>query len=415
LRTRVSKMTTRVLRRMHYEYYQNGSYVGSENVDNGYADHGEVRSITDVPHPGFRKRISAGESISSPCSRLISSLSETPSSVNYLRRDAISSYLRVIQNGLFSAYCSEGPSTSSLMPWASADLPTRVDSAIVSAYAKMNSPVFQGQVFAAEALKTLAMLRHPLASLQKLTASVLTKQKSLVRQGLSVSKASANAWLEYRYGWKPLMLDVKDFSSALGTERFPNKVLRSSSASNSSFRKDWNGRVYDGSYSRVLADLHVEYDSRVKAGVRYRIHDPDAASFENLAFGLSLNHLPSTLWELVPYSFVVDWFVNVGDWLNAIIPNPNIHILSNYSSTLISESRSLRYTGVEFRNGYDNTWSSTGTSGNLSRSLLSYSRTVDIKVPSLPTFNPNLTLVRSVDSAALVINKCLSDLRRLRI
>jgi hypothetical protein len=46
----------------------------------------------------------------------------------------------------------------------------------------------------------------------------------------------------------------------------------------------------------------------------YRISNPNAF----LAQRLGLTNLPSVLWELVPWSFVVDWWVNVGGFIASL-------------------------------------------------------------------------------------------------
>lgn len=50
---------------------------------------------------------------------------------------------------------------------------------------------------------------------------------------------------------------------------------------------------------------------------------------ELLARGLDPFRLPALAWELIPLSFVVDRFVNIGNWLTSHRYNPNTNYLGN--------------------------------------------------------------------------------------
>lgn len=65
------------------------------------------------------------------------------------------------------------------------------------------------------------------------------------------------------------------------------------------------------------------------------------------ALGFSTKGLLTLPWELVPYSFVVDWFLNVSDVLNALAPVPGWKLLG---SCLVT--RRVRHV----------TWTASGTS-----------------------------------------------------
>jgi len=47
-------------------------------------------------------------------------------------------------------------------------------------------------------------------------------------------------------------------------------------------------------------------------------------------YGLSLRDIPGSGWELIPFSFVVDFFFNVGNFIEAIVPNGNISALASW-------------------------------------------------------------------------------------
>lgn len=48
--------------------------------------------------------------------------------------------------------------------------------------------------------------------------------------------------------------------------------------------------------------------------------------------GMTGKDLVTLPWELVPYSFVVDWFFNVGDVLGALVPAPHLQNLCSWCS-----------------------------------------------------------------------------------
>jgi len=121
----------------------------------------------------------------------------------------------------------------------------------------------------------------------------------------SPSKAIAGAWLSYKYGWLPLYSDVHalmEFSTRrfdlrefkARASRTDNKIDRALLASPSVWKVE------------TILDRHTALII-VKAKVR------DSNAFD-LSRVTSMNPL-SIAWELVPFSFVVDWFVDVGGYL----------------------------------------------------------------------------------------------------
>jgi hypothetical protein len=122
-------------------------------------------------------------------------------------------------------------------------------------------------------------------------------------RGVSRKKQFSNNFLEFHFGWEPAIKDIgnsidilnSDFGSKAVKGRGSNRdVLTFQSGSGSSF------------FRQVII-----FDSHVTIGARVRISNPNLALASQMGF---INPL-SVAWELVPFSFVVDWFVNVGNVL----------------------------------------------------------------------------------------------------
>lgn len=143
------------------------------------------------------------------------------------------------------------------------------------------------------------------------------------RLGISYNDSSGpkgsnwvNAWLQSQYGWKPLISDVYGAVAALSKR--PRSDFRVSSTA---YRSDSESYSYDNGildWSSHLADYGYRCEAVRHRGVFVRI---DAIPDNDLTMSLSSLGVTNPLeigWELVPYSFVVDWFLPVGEWLSSM-------------------------------------------------------------------------------------------------
>jgi len=131
--------------------------------------------------------------------------------------------------------------------------------------------------------------------------------------------AASNTWLAYSYGLKPLVNDVASAVTILEKGlRDPSRpvVVRASST------KSVSGLV---SSSGVYHD-RIEGSVRVSGKIEFWISNPVLYTLEQVGF---VNPL-SVAWELVPFSFVVDWFVPIGDFLTNVMPPQGVSFVGGY-------------------------------------------------------------------------------------
>lgn len=203
----------------------------------------------------------------------------------------------------------------------------------------------QSLVTIGEAKKTMGMLTD--------TANVIYRAMRSVRKGqfkkaatilglksipkkTSRRKQLADNWLAYRYGWLPLYLDMYGHATAIydslhkpiffrvsgrGSEEFTPTTLFppfsninrvNSVACNTVFKSQGAKYTYD-----VPHEVHRRYVADTKyvhVGCIFEIEDATAFTAANFGIDNPLN----VAWELVPLSFVVDWFLNIGDWLGQL-------------------------------------------------------------------------------------------------
>jgi hypothetical protein len=163
--------------------------------------------------------------------------------------------------------------------------------------------------------------------------------------GRNAHDAVHNAWLEYSYGWAPFMNDVKDSMHTLMDlsdrpaameTRVKARTFDHSKASllnQPIFATDLPYGV------RVDADIIYEFERDYRAIWRFRPNPADIPG----RFGL-INPL-EVAWELVPFSFVADWFLPIGAYLSALdVPMRFQHVGGSYGSRRlgISEHKNVK-------------------------------------------------------------------------
>lgn len=123
-----------------------------------------------------------------------------------------------------------------------------------------------------------------------------------VKSRWSRPRDASALWLEYNYGWKPLVQDIHS-SILLLESPFPLGERVYASA-----RVDYS-HTLDATYEAQQGN----FTFRCRHQADFYVSNPNLFR----ATQLGLTNPAAILWELVPFSFVVDWFLPVGNFLNS--------------------------------------------------------------------------------------------------
>jgi len=150
------------------------------------------------------------------------------------------------------------------------------------------------------------------AAVLALGATPIGKHRSKRKPPLYAEASSL--WLEMQYGWKPLLSDVYD--------SFNRFVI------NTKNERQWTARavVRHKTEAPLIWDTSNPYISRGTSGRYLELYKLSATHVEVLstARSLGLDDPLSIAWEVLPWSFVVDWFIPIGNYFNEIHQLPNI-------------------------------------------------------------------------------------------
>jgi len=176
------------------------------------------------------------------------------------------------------------------------------------------------------------------------------------------ARAAAGTWLEYAFGWMPLFHDIGDAVNALSrpqlvTQNVTSGIvhLRGPEASQAEYLSQGAPIQFRGN-----TRTRNEYYARVKGVVGF---STSASGRRAMDFGLTANHFLPTIWEVLPWSWLVDYFTNVGDIVNAVSFNrASVRWVSNsawYEGTreifMRGESTNVNYSLLS-SGPYKNTW-----------------------------------------------------------
>lgn len=168
---------------------------------------------------------------------------------------------------------------------------------------------------AAEAKETIESIGSVAIRVYKAAAAVRRGRYEVALRHLGVSlrdqrdlfKTPSNFWLAYQFGVSPLVSLVKELNDAR-IEGFVPQPRRANARKSTV----WNTTAYTYSgYFTYKVDIVDSYEVRV--GAKFSFGDPSASFANDYGFDNPL----TALWQIVPFSFLVDYFLPVGDWLDA--------------------------------------------------------------------------------------------------
>jgi hypothetical protein len=216
-----------------------------------------------------------------------------------------------------------------------------------------------------------------------------------VQFGKDPRHAAGAAWLELQYGWKPLLKDIHDAAEALALNynRPSNRISKVTAKSNE--KTQWSeyrrfsetppqgcNVVYELSANYRMTVL-FEQDSNVKAVQTVGLTNPLTVA-----------------WELVPYSFVVDWFLPIGDYLNQL--DARLGKTFKGGTRSVSLSAKQLWLAPFYQESYPA--SSQSSSGSYIWTRKAKYREILLDFPEfgVPAFDPKIGLARSASALALL-------------
>lgn len=149
---------------------------------------------------------------------------------------------------------------------------------------------------------TLGIGRHPRTPTAKVRARSLLQNPS-------------SAWLEFTFGWAPLVQDVANVVEVLQQD-FAGVPIKAKVRGVYHASRPWDGGSW---YAAQTSGVYY-------IGGEVVVTNPNVL----LAKSLGLTNPASIAWDAVPFSFVVDWFVPVGKFLSSLDNDFGIEIRNAY-------------------------------------------------------------------------------------
>lgn len=156
---------------------------------------------------------------------------------------------------------------------------------------------------------------------------------SLLRERTAIARSAGSEYLNYEFGWLPLLSDIQGFAKAVKNSGAILNQYRKGSDVKIRERYDVGGldqsRVLSGGIlcsptdgNVVLSGGQLEHQRRrswFSGAFRYHIPTSDTQLGKFQQWMSMSDHLlgwkvtPETVWNIAPWSWAVDWFSNTGD------------------------------------------------------------------------------------------------------
>lgn len=165
--------------------------------------------------------------------------------------------------------------------------------------------------------------------------------------GRTINKRVSDSWLQLQYGWLPLVSDVTSAAELLAQIMDGGRDIRQTikkSARDSTEIVSEGTLMWDSTPNAYLYKYRETLSQQAVARTGYVV-DITNADLATLA-STGLDNPMLVAWELVPYSFVVDWFYKVGDFLSALSAFRGVTIRDKWQSLLVTQNSVVNYYGL---------------------------------------------------------------------
>jgi hypothetical protein len=236
-------------------------------------------------------------------------------------------------------------------------------------------------------------------------------------------KELSGLWCEMRFGWRPLLSSLDGIVKSLSDPNM-GKEKRTTYRSMENVDltdiqvKTRNDSPGGGLTSPAYFKTETRYEGTFKAGIllaeRYDLAE---------SLGLSVSHIPIAIWDLVPFSFIVDRFINVGSYIRSLRPIASVDFggawcVERFKSTHVFGSEYLATDQVYGAGtGQYVKWVRTGGWNEVRCETTGVIRTIVQRPPILPTVRWDWSSINdtfnAIDGIMLAIQRLVPLLGRI--
>lgn len=199
-------------------------------------------------------------------------------------------------------------------------------------------------------------------------------------------KDLSNRYLELIFGWKPLIDEVYNgidvLQNGLGRENV-NAYITTKARESVVLTRSYSSTTTLPS-GTCTSDFrgHVSYTYRYRFPWRFRTMNQ-----------LGIANIPSLAWQLLPYSFLIDWFFPVGNYLDCFTATEGCSFEDAYHTNFVKHL-------------YKGDASTTWPDGCVHEYTLLQRRIITTSNPPLPQFDlPNLGIGQAASIVALLVQR----------
>lgn len=353
-----------------------------------------VKSISDVETPGFSALKKCGQFLPlNPVTIRTERVLNTPAKF----------YFSLPANYDYYGEVTKDPANpASVNPWWKGKIPvinqSLVDASVLAAMANAVGAKWDVLTFLAELSSTVDTIYH---YGKKFNLKVLQGLQNWRRLRRNPYEFLRGEWLAYRYGIRPIISDIETAIASLGRLIDEVKLVDGAGYQEDEQLSSEMSVFLEGIYGDTTRVRTVSV-KRVYRGKSYM--EIDTSVMGNLQLDPIV-----TAYELVPYSFVVDRFVNFGAWLQTLTP----YLRGEYAGTQYSVKTTVSAlsTSTAVPNSFGQyNWS-------FDKSVTGYELEEYLRVPysggpPIPGFNPRVDLPFVADLVALFV-KGRADVNKL--
>lgn len=287
-----------------------------------------TKEMHDVVTPDYERRIAAGEIINNPMS--ITSLHFDPPTFTNFHRERV---YRDASDKLWgdtwqcTHHVGDVPGIHSFLAFSEDEewgsiIEGLKDQAVTQAYANASSAELMSLATLAEGRKSVASITSIINRLLRIISRAKKADYKYLRKQISIRELE-DRYMELRYALRPLLYDVRGAAGALDeSSKYSSTRATARGFAQHNHTLTDEEVITDASYSYKRTRIS-NCSSIIRAGVL-----TDVTTDFNSVWGL--DQFAETAWELLPFSFICDWILNVGDTIAAWTPSRGVRPLTSW-------------------------------------------------------------------------------------